>query len=147
MTHSPGAGPPEGPAGCGCHPPGRDRSRAVDPAPAAPHGSGLSGAGEHLVPQASIPAGSFVMGDSSGDRNPMDGEVPLHEVALEAFSIDATAVTNDDFVRFTDATGYVTEAESFGVSAVFHSAISAPAHDLEGPAARTPCSPFSFDRP
>ncbi|MDN5901096.1 MAG: SUMF1/EgtB/PvdO family nonheme iron enzyme, partial [Brachybacterium sp.] len=122
MTRSPGLGPPEGPAGCGCHPPGRDRPRTVDPAPAAPpsptaaHSSWASGTGEHLVPQATIPAGIFVMGDSSGDRNPMDGEVPLHEVALDAFTMDATTVTNDDFAGFTAATGYVTEAERFGVS-------------------------------
>ncbi|ASK67166.1 sulfatase modifying factor 1 (C-alpha-formyglycine- generating enzyme 1) [Brachybacterium avium] len=85
-----------------------------------------------------MPAGVFVMGDSSGDRHPIDGEVPLHEVALDAFTMDATTVTNDDFARFTAATGYVTEAERFGVSAVFHVAVSAPPQDLEGPAARTP---------
>ncbi|ATG53030.1 sulfatase modifying factor 1 (C-alpha-formyglycine- generating enzyme 1) [Brachybacterium vulturis] len=86
-----------------------------------------------------MPAGSFVMGDSSGDRHPVDGEVPLHEVALEAFTMDATTVTNDDFARFTSATGYVTEAESFGVSAVFHLAVSAPPQDLGG---RSPATPW-----
>ena len=60
------------------------------------------------------------MGDSSGDRNAGDGEVPRHDVTLAAFSIDATAVTNEAFAAFVDATGYLTEAEAFGFSAVFH---------------------------
>ena len=76
------------------------------------------GDAQHAIEQILIPAGDFVMGDSSGDRNHADGEVPQHRVALEAFSIDATSVTNDDFARFVDATGYETEAERFGYSAV-----------------------------
>jgi formylglycine-generating enzyme required for sulfatase activity len=90
------------------------------------------------VEQVVIAAGTFVMGDSSGDRNPADGEVPQHPVTLESFSIDATSVTNDDFARFVDATGYVTEAESFGFSAVFHLAVDAPSGDVMGPASGTP---------
>lgn len=78
------------------------------------------------------------MGDSSGDRNHADGEVPQHPVTLEAFSIDATTVTNDAFARFVDATGYRTEAETFGFSAVFHLALEAPDSDVMGPAAGTP---------
>ncbi|WP_349428998.1 formylglycine-generating enzyme family protein [Microbacterium sp. LWS13-1.2] len=77
------------------------------------------------------------MGDSSGDRNPGDGEVPQHPVTLESFSIDATTVTNDAFARFVDATGYRTEAETFGFSAVFHLAVQAPAQDVMGPATGT----------
>ncbi len=42
-----------------------------------------------------------------------DGEGPVHEVELDAFSIDATSVTNDDFAGFVAATGYRTEAETF----------------------------------
>ncbi|GAB3596904.1 formylglycine-generating enzyme family protein [Microbacterium tumbae] len=78
------------------------------------------------------------MGDASGDRNPQDGEVPLHEVEVDPFSIDATSVTNDDFARFVGETGYRTEAEAFGFSAVFHLALAAPAEDVMGPAAGTP---------
>nr|WP_200830018.1 formylglycine-generating enzyme family protein [Microbacterium sp. SLBN-154] len=85
-----------------------------------------------------MPSGSFTMGDASGDRNPADGETPLHEVRLEGFSIDATTVTNDDFSRFIEATGYVTEAESFGFSAVFHLALAAPREDLMGPVPAAP---------
>ncbi len=78
------------------------------------------------------------MGDSSGDGLAADGEGPLHLVELDEFSIDATAVTNDDFSRFADASGYVTEAESFGVSAVFHLAVEAPDADVTGSVPGTP---------
>ena len=102
----------------------------------------IEGAGEpsgaHGVEQAIIPAGTFAMGDSSGDRNPGDGEVPVHDVTLDAFSIDATSVTNDDFARFVDATGFETEAETFGFSAVFHLALDAPDDDVMGRASGTP---------
>ena len=49
-----------------------------------------------------------------------DGETPVHEVWLDAFSIDATTVTNAAFARFVADTGYRTESELFGYSAVFH---------------------------
>jgi len=94
--------------------------------------------GRHDVEQVTIPAGTFLMGDSTGDGNRGDGEGPVHEVALAAFRIDATTVTNADFARFVDATGYATEAEVFGFSAVFHLALQAPAADVLGPAAGTP---------
>ncbi|MDZ8276626.1 formylglycine-generating enzyme family protein [Microbacterium aquimaris] len=94
--------------------------------------------GAHAVEQVKIPSGTFAMGDSSGDRNPGDGEVPVHQVTLDAFSIDATSVTNDDFARFIDATGYATEAETFGFSAVFHLALAAPDEDVMGRASGTP---------
>jgi formylglycine-generating enzyme required for sulfatase activity len=95
-------------------------------------------AGGHTIEQALIPAGSFVMGDSSGDRNHADGEHPLHEVFLDTFEIDVTSVTNDDFARFVDATGYLTEAETFGYSAVFHLAVAAPPSDIVGQPPGTP---------
>lgn len=78
------------------------------------------------------------MGDSSGDRNAGDGEVPLHEVTLAEFSIDSTSVTNDAFGAFVAATGYRTEAEEFGFSAVFHLALAAPKGDILGQPPRTP---------
>jgi formylglycine-generating enzyme required for sulfatase activity len=92
----------------------------------------------HTVAQALVPAGDFVMGDSSGDRIPADGEVPQHRVTLSAYSIDATSVTNAAFDNFVQATGYRTDAEAFGYSAVFHLAVQAPAGDVMGPASGTP---------
>ncbi|WP_443344035.1 formylglycine-generating enzyme family protein [Brachybacterium tyrofermentans] len=127
--------------GCGCGTPQREQliqipmhpldSMRGDRATSAPRG-------RHTIEQVSIPCGTFTMGDSSGDRNRADGEAPLHEVAIDAFEIDATTVTNDAFELFVQDTGYVTEAESFGFSAVFHLAIEAPAEDVMGPAAGTP---------
>ena len=127
--------PDEAGCGCGCSAPGRAqflKPESREPAVIAPD------AGRHIIEQVQVPAGIFVMGDSSGDHNPGDGELPLHEVFVDAFQIDATSVTNADFARFVDATGYVTEAESFGFSAVFHLALGAPGADVMGPAAGTP---------
>jgi sulfatase modifying factor 1 len=78
------------------------------------------------------------MGDGQGDGKVGDGELPVHHVTVESFSMDATPVTNADFERFVAATGFVTEAESFGFSAVFHLAVAAPAEAVMGPAAGTP---------
>lgn len=66
-----------------------------------------------------IPAGSFVMGCDEDEANPGDGESPPRWIELDAFWIDAVAVTNDQFADFCEATGYVTEAEEFGWSFVF----------------------------
>lgn len=54
-----------------------------------------------------IPGGSSKMG--SGDGFP--DELPIHEVEIDGFWMDATEVTVAEFKRFSDATGYVTIAE------------------------------------
>ncbi|GAA0513535.1 formylglycine-generating enzyme family protein [Paractinoplanes deccanensis] len=76
------------------------------------------------MPQASIPAQTFAMGDAHGDGAHPDGERPVHPVRLAAFDIDVTAVTVADFRAFVEATGYRTEAETYGWSAVFHLAVT-----------------------
>ncbi|WP_431933059.1 formylglycine-generating enzyme family protein [Nonomuraea jabiensis] len=81
------------------------------------------GRGAHLIEQCHVEAGAFRMGDPFGDGLPGDGESPVHEVTLDAFDIDATTVTNADFARFADDTGYRTEAELAGLSAVFHTLV------------------------
>lgn len=73
----------------------------------------------HGIESLPVPAGTFAMGDAFDEGYRTDGEVPVHRVTLDAFAIDATAVTNDAFAAFVDATGYVTDAERFGSSAVF----------------------------
>jgi formylglycine-generating enzyme required for sulfatase activity len=50
---------------------------------------------------------------------PEDGEGPVRRVRLAAFSIMPCAVTNRDFARFVEATGFATDAERFGASFVF----------------------------
>jgi formylglycine-generating enzyme required for sulfatase activity len=78
------------------------------------------------------------MGDAFGEGLASDGEQPVHRVDLDAFSIDATTVTNDAFAAFVDETGYVTEAERFGVSAVFHLLVQGRANDVLGAPADAP---------
>jgi formylglycine-generating enzyme len=56
-----------------------------------------------------VPAGSFTMG-GVGDNVPYD-EMPLHDVKLDGFWMDKYEVTNAQFMKFTDATKYVTVAE------------------------------------
>ena len=72
-----------------------------------------------------VPAGAFVMGASDGPHHE-DGEGPVREVTLSSFAIRATTVTNSDFERFVDATGYVTLAERSGRSQVFQGQLEAP---------------------
>nr|WP_269451188.1 SUMF1/EgtB/PvdO family nonheme iron enzyme [Tsukamurella pseudospumae] len=78
------------------------------------------------MPQAGVPAGAFGMGDAHGDGYRADGEVPVHRVVLPGFAIDATTVTVAAFAAFADATGYVTDAERFGASAVFRASAADP---------------------
>jgi len=66
-----------------------------------------------------IPGGTFRMGNPRDDGYIADGEGPVHEVTLDPFWMDATAVTNARFEEFVEATGYRTEAETFGWSFVF----------------------------
>ncbi len=49
----------------------------------------------------------------------VDGEGPRRSVTINDFALEAQAVTNARFAEFVEATGYVTEAERFGWSAVF----------------------------
>jgi sulfatase modifying factor 1 len=101
--------------------------------------TGVGGAGVHTIAQAGIPAGIFAMGDGHGDGNRPDGEDPVHLVYVSAFDIDAITVTVADFARFVEATGYRTEAETFGYSAVFHLVVVA---DDTGVLGRPPGTPW-----
>jgi formylglycine-generating enzyme len=94
--------------------------------------------GCHRIEQCAIPAQTFRMGDPHGDDRYRDGETPVHEVTLDAFRVDATPVTNREFAAFAAASGYVTEAERYGYSAVFHLAVRARPADVMGPAAGAP---------
>jgi sulfatase modifying factor 1 len=69
----------------------------------------------------SIPGGPFRMGSLDLDTFADDGEGPVRWVEVATFRIDPKAVTNAQFAAFIKATGYVTEAERFGWSFVFHS--------------------------
>lgn len=53
-----------------------------------------------------------------------DGEGPRRKASLRAFALEAHTVTNARFAAFVRETGYVTEAERFGWSAVFRGLLS-----------------------
>lgn len=57
----------------------------------------------------SIQGGEFMMG-ADNDQADKD-EYPKHKVILDPFWIDQHEVTNDQFARFIESTGYVTTAE------------------------------------
>jgi formylglycine-generating enzyme required for sulfatase activity len=86
----------------------------------------ITARGRHGVSQAAVPAQTFAMGDAQGDGSRPDGEQPVHPVRVDAYEIDATSVTVADFRAFVAATGYRTDAERFGWSAVFHLAVTDP---------------------
>jgi formylglycine-generating enzyme required for sulfatase activity len=73
---------------------------------------------------AALPGGEFVMGTDEGTGHPEDGEGPARRVVLRPFWLDVCAVTNAQFLRFVKASGYVTEAERYRWSFVFHSFVS-----------------------
>src|SRR5262245_55105958 len=57
-----------------------------------------------------IHAGSFLMGSETGG----DFESPVHKVYLDDYWIEQTPVTNEQFGRFVDDSGYLTEPEKVG---------------------------------
>ena len=71
-----------------------------------------------LTGMVQIPAGPFSMGTNNALAYPADGEGPKRIVELDEFWIDETAVTNQSFAQFVEATGYITEAELTGWSFV-----------------------------
>lgn len=75
-----------------------------------------------------INAGTYFI----GTNNPIvvaDGEGPKREVVLNDFYIDKFEVSNEDFMTFVNATGYVTEAENFGDSFVFEGLLAQSTKD------------------
>ena len=71
-----------------------------------------------------IPGGAFLMGTDDSEGFPADGEGPIREVSVSPFYMDEIAVTNAQFGAFVRSTRYVTEAERFGWSFVFHSLVT-----------------------
>lgn len=67
-----------------------------------------------------VPGGDFLMGSTDDESRAEDGEGPVRTVTVSPFLADPVAVTNVAFATFVKATGYVTDAERFGWSFVFH---------------------------
>ncbi|MDT0643550.1 formylglycine-generating enzyme family protein [Zunongwangia sp. F363] len=53
----------------------------------------------------------FTMGATEDDPYALPREKPAHPVAVDGFFMDVTEVTNAEFARFVEETGYVTVAE------------------------------------
>ncbi|XP_051059586.1 formylglycine-generating enzyme isoform X2 [Phodopus roborovskii] len=76
-----------------------------------------------LTKMVPIPAGVFTMGTDEPQIK-QDGEAPARRVTVDAFYMDAYEVSNADFEKFVNSTGYLTEAEKFGDSFVFEGMLS-----------------------
>ncbi|MCR4267571.1 formylglycine-generating enzyme family protein [Nitratireductor sp. ZSWI3] len=74
----------------------------------------------------SLPGGTFAMGYEGPEIVAADGEAPVRPARVSPFSIAPAAVTRAEFCAFVEATSYVTAAERFGSSFVFHACLSAP---------------------
>jgi len=62
-----------------------------------------------------LDGGKFWMGTNDG----LSHEGPRHRVKVDGFWIAKTEVTVGEFTRFTEATGYISEAEEIGWAGVF----------------------------
>ncbi len=56
-----------------------------------------------------IPGGEFTMG--TNEEESYEAEQPAHRVQVDGFWMDEAEVTNEQFKKFVDATGYITIAE------------------------------------
>ncbi|KAM7095867.1 formylglycine-generating enzyme isoform 2-T2 [Ciconia maguari] len=74
-------------------------------------------------PMVAIPGGVFTMGTDEPEIQ-QDGEWPARRVHVNSFYMDQYEVSNEDFERFVNSTGYITEAEKFGDSFVFEGMLS-----------------------
>src|SRR5271166_6509328 len=100
-----------------------------------------------------IPGGDFSMGsegkcDGKSCCSPatVADALPIHRVYVDGFWMDATDVTNAEFVKFVQATGYVTIAERAPTKEEFPTA--PPENLVAGSVVFTPTSgPVSLDDP
>ena len=78
-----------------------------------------------------IPGGTSFLG-TDAPQILGDGENPMRRKKLKPFRIGATTVSNKYFAEFVAATGYATEAETFGWSFVFWTDIPAQLRYTKG---------------
>ncbi|TFV92958.1 formylglycine-generating enzyme family protein [Blastococcus sp. CT_GayMR20] len=108
--------PPVQDGGHCCSP--RRTSRDAEVTTSVPPRRPRAGSAPERTDLLGLAGGTFWMG-SDEDRYPEDGESPPRPVTVDAFRIAAHTVTNADFARFVQATGYGTTAEREGWSFVF----------------------------
>ncbi|HLR67436.1 MAG TPA: SUMF1/EgtB/PvdO family nonheme iron enzyme, partial [Virgibacillus sp.] len=76
---------------------------------------------DHMI---ELPGGEFLMGTDGNEGHPTDGEGPVRNVYLKPFAIDRYTVTNAQYLEFVNETNYITDAEKYGWSYVFHLLVS-----------------------
>ena len=91
------------------------------------------GSGAHRGALCLIPGGAGLMGTNRPVIK-LDGEAPQRRVKLKPFLLGQTPVSNAEFSHFAEQTGYVTEAEVFGWSFVFHLQVPATQTTVQGAA-------------
>ncbi|XP_063707100.1 formylglycine-generating enzyme [Culicoides brevitarsis] len=82
----------------------------------------MSSSEDFLAEMSLIPGGEYAIGTTTPVFE-SDREHERH-VSIQNFYLDKHLVTNADFLRFVEATGYETEAEKFGDSFVFKGFLS-----------------------
>lgn len=75
-----------------------------------------------------IPGQKFILGSNDG----LQDERPAHPVSVRGFWIDRHEVTNDEFRKFVEATGYTTLAEKPGTNAFTWKTPEGAGSSLEG---------------
>lgn len=93
----------------------------VDPTPLTSYPSGKEHTKDGMI---CIPGGEFLMGTEDNESFPQDGEGPVRIVKVKTFFIDPCTVTNAEFAEFVNGANYITEAERYGWSFVFHSHVT-----------------------
>lgn len=83
------------------------------------------------IATVSIPGGTALVGTKTPAIRD-DGEDPPRHVKVRPFRIGVTTVTKAQFAAFVEATGYVTDAERYGWSFVFHTDVPAYVGDTLG---------------
>ena len=78
-----------------------------------------------------IPGGTGIIG-TEHPYFQADEEAPLRTKSIKPFAMMQTSVTNAMFAAFVEDTGFITEAERFGWSFVFHTDVSGAAPPTQG---------------
>jgi len=85
---------------------------AVPPSVAAPAAPGPAPEGMVWIPAGEFAMGSDGVNDSLCEVPGLTKDcLPIHQVRVDGFWMDATEVTNEQFAKFVAATGYITVAE------------------------------------
>lgn len=88
-----------------------------------------------------INGGTFLMGTDDEEGFQGDREGPVREQYVKPFLMDSYTVTNEEFARFVEETGYITEAERFDWSFVFFRFI---ARDIQVEVRQVAATPWWF---